>query len=164
LSVYRCELSKKTRTVLIGFTSWPFWRICWRVTSPTISLALILFVRISRGSRFSQLRERERERERGEKRRKKTQKSKKVAFLMAIFLSSSSLPLPLLLSSNHCLLQTPPSLSLSFPFSYPLRATITANSRQIKTLILASSNSDSSFDGFGFNREPCSTDKVSSHL
>jgi hypothetical protein len=158
LSVYRCELSKKTRTVLIGFTSWPSWRICWRVTSPTISLAPILFVRVSRGSRFSQLRER------GEKRRKKTQKSKKVAFLMATFLSSSSRPLPLLLSSNHCRLQTPPSLYLSFPFSYPLRATITANSRQIKTLILASSNSDSSFDGFGFNREPRSTDTVSSHL
>ncbi|KAJ7013423.1 uncharacterized protein [Populus alba] len=80
---------------------------------------------------------------------------------MATFLSSSSCPLPLLLSSNHCRLQTPPSLSLSFPFSYPLRATFTANSRQIKTLILASSNTDSSFDGFGFNREPRSTDKKS---
>ncbi|KAB5520710.1 hypothetical protein DKX38_025029 [Salix brachista] len=79
---------------------------------------------------------------------------------MATFLSSSSPPLPLLLSSNHYRLQTPPSLSLSFPFSYPLRATITANSRQIKTLILASTNSDSSFDGLGFNREPRSTDKV----
>uniref|UniRef100_A0A6N2LVG6 Uncharacterized protein n=1 Tax=Salix viminalis TaxID=40686 RepID=A0A6N2LVG6_SALVM len=79
---------------------------------------------------------------------------------MATFLSSSSPPLPLLLSSNHYRLQTPPSLSLSFPFSYPLRATITANSRHIKTLILASTNSDSSFDGLGFNREPRSTDKV----
>jgi hypothetical protein len=100
------------------------------------------------------------ERKRREKKRwkKKGKISKKVAFLMATFLSSSSLPLPLLFSSNHYPHQTPPSFSLSFPFSHPLRATVTANSRKIKTVILASPASDSSFDGFEFNRE--SADKV----
>jgi hypothetical protein len=77
---------------------------------------------------------------------------------MATFLSSSSLPLPLLFSSNHYPHQTPPSFSLSFPFSHPLRATVTANSKKIKTVILASPASDSFFDGFEFNRE--SADKV----
>ncbi|CAK7330037.1 unnamed protein product [Dovyalis caffra] len=80
---------------------------------------------------------------------------------MATFLSSSSLPLPLLNSTNHYRLQAPPSFSLSFPFSHPLHATITANSRKIKTLILASSNSDSSFDEFEFKLESRSADKKS---
>ncbi|KAL9333597.1 hypothetical protein Peur_073736 [Populus x canadensis] len=83
---------------------------------------------------------------------------------MATFLSSSSLPLPLLFSSNHYPHQTPPSFSLSFPFSHPLRATITANSRKIKTVILASPASDSSFDGFEFNRESADKKSVLSDL
>ncbi|KAB5541271.1 hypothetical protein DKX38_014245 [Salix brachista] len=76
---------------------------------------------------------------------------------MATFLSSS--PLPPLFSSNRYPHQTPPSISLPFPLSHPLRATITANSRKIKTLILASPAS--SFDGFEFNRESRSADKKS---
>ncbi|KAG6762642.1 hypothetical protein POTOM_033156 [Populus tomentosa] len=83
---------------------------------------------------------------------------------MATFLSSSSLPLPLHFSSNHYPHQTPPSFSISFPFSHPLRATITAISRKIKTLILASPASDSSFDGFEFNREAADKKSVLSDL
>ena len=129
---------------------------CWRVTSPTISLALY-FLSASKkycGCKFPLFREDEEERK--EEVEEEGRISKRVAFLMATFLSSS--PLPPLFSSNRYPHQTPPSISLPFPLSHPLRATITANSRKIKTLILASPAS--SFDGFEFDRESRSADKV----
>ncbi|KAJ9159460.1 hypothetical protein P3X46_024967 [Hevea brasiliensis] len=79
---------------------------------------------------------------------------------MATFASflSSSLPPPLFLSFSNP--HNSPSSSLSFPLS-PLTSTLNSNPRKIRTLILASSNSDSSFDDFVFDRKSGSTDKKS---
>lgn len=86
---------------------------------------------------------------------------------MATFASilSSSLPRPLFLSSfNHHRYYNPLPFSLSFPPPPSLRATVTANPRKIRTINLASSNSDSSFNEFSSNRTSRFTDKVSLHI
>ncbi|XP_020532426.1 uncharacterized protein LOC105650737 isoform X2 [Jatropha curcas] len=77
----------------------------------------------------------------------------------ASFLSSSPPPPLLFSSSSHH--NDLPCFSLSFAFSHLPNAALASNPRKIRTLILASSNSASSFDDLVFDRKSGSADKKS---